>query len=734
MSLSVARKTQEFASYEDQRSDEDSWEEERVPSAFNTDRCQSSECAPTSGSPDNTTSVDQWPGLKTTPLLSQFVALHFQGDWQAYVQFELWAQERKRVDPDGEIYIGEWHARDTDDGGGKPSAVEDERVRREVSKGGRKIGGWRAEEDSRGNDPSGADGRNPEGKRTAGARSGEMATDTPQYTRQLFPDTSSPPVREKEITWSLTTSGASPQSEKDGPPPFQTRGTPIKRTTNKQEKLLAQLNAAEQSSAIARAQVNALRSGTISLSGKERPMIQSPDPQAVNPLSGKLPDSNSPASTPGSNKSLGSRGAGALLTDIATLRRDRLHSNMTSPISDGTPSLLTDSSMSATTISTSARSSLYASKYPSVPHGNISNNDSTTVEDRDMFSMDHRIPLGEAGHFWYLTLGFDWLADEDSRGTMLAGMSSVMETFPLMIDGFELHPLAKESSLPFLTSNQVEEGFPQSAIMMFRYFHVKNKMNTKGASQAASEPSSVSSNKFDDEAEFKPSNTLWGTVKVRAKENVKESVESLSWDFNNTGIQVRWKPHQSAESSAQAQICCSPNVFEREGLTEELIYNMKLVEKKMCNKGQLSMDLYDEPLPAMHISWRHNSQGKGRNKRERKLSLNDLEAFGQNGCQVLSIETEEGTWSRFGPLWRMANKMCLVRPVFGRKAVMVVLYGGKPTESDRNTIQRLRRCNVIYSYSMASVTLPFVETIHKRVEVRMEDETSSLPYKFTDLS
>jgi hypothetical protein len=65
---------------------------------------------------------------------------------------------------------------------------------------------------------------------------------------------------------------------------------------------------------------------------------------------------------------------------------------------------------------------------------------------------------------------------------------------------------------------------------------------------------------------------------------------------------------------------------------------------------------------------------------------------------------------------------------------MVVLYGGKPTESDRNTIQRLRHCNVIYAYSIASEILLFVETIHKRVKVRMENATAPLPFKFMDFS
>jgi hypothetical protein len=73
------------------------------------------------------------------------------------------------------------------------------------------------------------------------------------------------------------------------------------------------------------------------------------------------------------------------------------------------------------------------------------------------------------------------------------------------------------------------------------------------------------------------------------------------------------------------------------------------------------------------------------------------EAYGQNGCLILSIKMEEGMWPRFCLLWQMLNKMGLVRPVFGQRAVMVVLYGGKPTELDRNTIQHLRCCNVIYA-------------------------------------
>ncbi len=335
--------------------------------------------------------------------------------------------------------------------------------------------------------------------------------------------------------------------------------------------------------------------------------------------------------------------------------------------------------------------------------------------------------------FWYLLVCIDSIEDKDSRGTMLLGMSSILEIFPLTIAGFELHPLDPNSTLPVLTSNSIKEGFPQMALLMFKYFHVKNKMNLQGASQSLAVVTTAPLNRFDDDMEYKPSNMLWGTIKVRADENVKEAAEALKWDFNKTGIQVRWNPHQLADSGAQVQIMCCPDLFDKEGITKELLFHMKEVKKKMIMKGQLPSTLIDDPLPLISISWQQSTQGKGRNKREKLLLLNNLPSFGQNGCMVLTIKTEEGTWACFGPIWRMLNRMDLVLRIFGQKAVLVVLYGGKPTELDCNTSQRLRWCHVIYADNITTEIIPYVEILHKRVEVWMEDSSIAPPYKFMDL-
>ncbi len=150
-------------------------------------------------------------------------------------------------------------------------------------------------------------------------------------------------------------------------------------------------------------------------------------------------------------------------------------------------------------------------------------------------------------------------------------------------------------------------------------------------------------------------------------------------------------------------------------------------------KGRLSYTLMDEPLPPSSIQWWQSTQGKGWNKREKRLLLNNLPAFGQIGCLVLTVETEEGTWASLGPFLRVLNSMGLVCRILGWTAVLVVLYGGKPTELDWNTLQRLCRCHVIYVDNIATEVLLYMEMLHKQVKVRMENSSKAPPHKFTDL-
>jgi hypothetical protein len=98
--------------------------------------------------------------------------------------------------------------------------------------------------------------------------------------------------------------------------------------------------------------------------------------------------------------------------------------------------------------------------YLLVPHGSLpANKDTEGRDDEDMFSMAHRTTPGAAGHFWFLSAGFEFIKAADSRTTMLAGMSALMEIFSGIITDFQVFPINPESTLLVLTSNWPKEGF-----------------------------------------------------------------------------------------------------------------------------------------------------------------------------------------------------------------------------------------------------------------------------------
>ncbi len=108
--------------------------------------------------------------------------------------------------------------------------------------------------------------------------------------------------------------------------------------------------------------------------------------------------------------------------------------------------------------------------------------------DEHVFLMSHRIAPGNKGHFWFLQVGIKYLKDQDSKTTMLLGLASLTDILPNAIGGFAMHPLDKSSSLPPLTSNKPEDGFPGSAVLAFKYFMVKDKRNRQFNQQKAAPP------------------------------------------------------------------------------------------------------------------------------------------------------------------------------------------------------------------------------------------------------
>ncbi len=153
----------------------------------------------------------------------------------------------------------------------------------------------------------------------------------------------------------------------------------------------------------------------------------------------------------------------------------------------------------------------------------------------------------------------------------------------------------------------------------------------------------ISPARHNDDEEFKPPTMLWGVVRVRGNKNVKEAIDAVAWDMNDTGLSIRWKEHQSAKSNAQVLLMCCPPIFDRQGVAEEIVFHLTQIEKDLIRKGKLPSNLSGVALPEIKVSWHQNKQGKGKNKVEQGLSMNDLVAFQHNGCMVGTVKAEEGS-------------------------------------------------------------------------------------------
>ncbi len=166
----------------------------------------------------------------------------------------------------------------------------------------------------------------------------------------------------------------------------------------------------------------------------------------------------------------------SLFSDLRTLRQDARVWG--SPVKMSLPFSTADllSGLSLLTSPTPGRfSALNSSNYLSTPHNPLLQNEVNETQGTSMFSMSHRTAPGSSGHFWFLQVGFKYLEDNDSKTTMLLGLLLLMDILPEAIDGFALHPLEPDSTLPALTNNKTEVGFPRSAMLVLSTFWLKTK-------------------------------------------------------------------------------------------------------------------------------------------------------------------------------------------------------------------------------------------------------------------
>jgi hypothetical protein len=167
-----------------------------------------------------------------------------------------------------------------------------------------------------------------------------------------------------------------------------------------------------------------------------------------------------------------------LLSEIATLRHDTCMRGIPAPLLEVMPLISTTDSLSAlSSISTPVvrrlmgKSALNTSTYSGVPHGHLLGNE-IAEDEGDMYSLSHRTIPGCPGVHWFLQVSFKILPEQDSRSTLLLGLASLVEILSSIIDGFELHLLDPESTLPFLISGSKS---PKTAVLALKYCGVKNK-------------------------------------------------------------------------------------------------------------------------------------------------------------------------------------------------------------------------------------------------------------------
>jgi hypothetical protein len=217
-----------------------------------------------------------------------------------------------------------------------------------------------------------------------------------------------------------------------------------------------------------------------------------------------------------------------------------------------------------------------------------------------MFSMAHRTAPGSRGHSWFFQVRIRYLDNQDSKITLLLGLSLLMDILSGAINGFALHPLDKRSSLHDLTINIIGDGFPALVVLAFKYFLVRDKSN-RAAQQTVPLSCQPFPHRYNDEEEYRPPTAMWGVIRVTGNGNLKEACKALAWDMIDSGLQVQWKEHQSAESEAQVLLINVPPVLDRGGVESKIIWHLSKIEKHFSQEGNSSNQVH----------WRSASHDQG---------------------------------------------------------------------------------------------------------------------------
>jgi hypothetical protein len=100
--------------------------------------------------------------------------------------------------------------------------------------------------------------------------------------------------------------------------------------------------------------------------------------------------------------------------------------------------------------------------------------------------------------------------------------------------------------------------------------------------------------------------------------NIKALLDSMNIDLRKSNVRVSLKSLQCWESNSKKMLCSVQSGLCVEGVKQLLLHRLKEMEKKLCRHGRRNtLEWYDKPLPAVHVTIR--------NIRELKLPNNPKE-------------------------------------------------------------------------------------------------------------
>ncbi len=71
--------------------------------------------------------------------------------------------------------------------------------------------------------------------------------------------------------------------------------------------------------------------------------------------------------------------------------------------------------------------------------------------------------------------------------------------------------------------------------------------------------------------------------------------------MTGSDLQVQWKEHQLAESSAQDLLMIVPTVLERGGVEGEILWHLSEIKKKLPKRGTLPLEYVGVLFPDIKV-------------------------------------------------------------------------------------------------------------------------------------